>query len=188
MLGRNILVLELLRLIERALDHRVGRRTQMLLRDACDLRKVLELRFDFSGQHLGAHAQACHQRKHNAVGLADQGSKQVHGLDLLLVVPGGELLRLLQGLLSFHCEFVKAHHGLLLSREPGRSKKGRQSPAPQVPSRTYLPAAATLTLTCFGLASSRFGMVNVSTPSRYSALMASVLTVFPSEKLRLNEP
>ena len=46
----------------------------------------------------------------------------------------------------------------------------------------------TLTLICFGFASSRFGMLRVNTPFLYSALIASEFTVFASEKLRLKEP
>src|SRR6202035_4453750 len=56
----------------------------------------------------------------------------------------------------------------------------------------YLPAAAaaasTFTLICFGLASSRFGIVSVNAPFLYSALIASLFTVLASEKLLLNEP
>jgi hypothetical protein len=51
-----------------------------------------------------------------------------------------------------------------------------------------LPFSETLILICFGLVSSRLGMLTVSTPFLCPALMASVLTVLGSEKLRVNVP
>jgi hypothetical protein len=46
----------------------------------------------------------------------------------------------------------------------------------------------TLIFTCFGFDSARLGISMVNTPFLYSALMASVATVFGRPKLRLNEP
>jgi hypothetical protein len=52
----------------------------------------------------------------------------------------------------------------------------------------YLPFAEMLIFICFGLDSSRFAICRVKTPLRYSARMLSELTVFGSEKLRVNGP
>jgi hypothetical protein len=62
------------------------------------------------------------------------------------------------------------------------------APAPTITTGAQFWLFETLTLTCFGLDSARFGSSTVRTPFLYSALIASVLTVFGKLKLRLNEP
>jgi hypothetical protein len=52
----------------------------------------------------------------------------------------------------------------------------------------YLPFAETLIFICFGLDSSSFAICRLKTPLRYSARMLSELTVFGSEKVRVNGP
>jgi len=52
----------------------------------------------------------------------------------------------------------------------------------------YLPFAETVIFICFGLDSSRFAICRLKTPLRYSARTLSELTVFGSEKLRVNGP
>ena len=54
MLGRNVFVLQALRFVERALENFVGRRAQILLRDAGNFRQALDLLFDFAGQAASA--------------------------------------------------------------------------------------------------------------------------------------
>src|SRR5262249_45373839 len=118
----------------------------------------------------------------------------------LIFMARGYFLRLLQGFLGLHGHFVKTQHGSLSTLKKG-GWPGRQPPmlAHGVFRRWHLfadyrPAAAaaatpsTFTLICLGLASSRFGTLSVSTPYLYSALIASVFTVFARAKLRLKLP
>jgi hypothetical protein len=42
--------------------------------------------------------------------LSDKRGQKMQRLDLLMVVPGSDVLRRLDGLLSFECEFVEADH------------------------------------------------------------------------------
>src|SRR5260370_1570406 len=100
----------------------------------------------------------------------------MHRLDLLSFVPRGNLLRALHGLLRFDGHFFKSQHTDLVSCR-SRRKRGWHPGQPlnlplhRLGGQNYLPAAAaaaagapTLTLICFGLASSFFGMLSVSTP------------------------
>ena len=66
---------------------------------------------DFARQRFRAHPQTRQQRRHDAVMLGDQRAEQVQRLDLLIVVPRGDILRRLHGFLSFECEFVETDHG-----------------------------------------------------------------------------
>lgn len=62
-----------------------------------------------------------------------------------------------------------------------RSEGGRGHPH-------WVPYAATSTLICLGLASSRSGSRTVSTPALYSALTLPASTVGGSANVRANEP
>ena len=67
------------------------------------------------GQSFRADAQTRQKRRHNPVVLRDERAQQVQRLDLLMVVPRGNVLRRLNGFLSFQCEFVEANHICSLS-------------------------------------------------------------------------
>src|SRR6266513_1647135 len=121
-------------------------------------------------------------------------------LNLLIFVARGDFLRSLHSLLRLDGHLFKSQHNPsfpahFVEKGAGASVSPIIDRSPATLGQHYLPEAdaaiagvATLTLICFGLASSRFGMVSVSTPFWYSALMASEFTVFASVKLRAKEP
>src|SRR5579863_3593632 len=115
-------------------------------------------------------------------------------LDLLMIVARRNVLRRLHGFLGFQGEFVEADHFFLPLDQKTLGPSYRPAPglaaSRRVAREAYFPlfAALTVTFTCRGLDSSRFGSVTVSTPFLYSAPIASAFTVFGSEKLRLNAP
>src|ERR1700676_2122068 len=98
-------------------------------------------------------------------------------LDLLVLMARGYFLRALQRFLGLHGHFFKSQHHrtstyYLQKGLAFRQPRNARQLAPLTSSGTayFAPAAAaiagvpTLTLICFGLASSRFGTVSVSTP------------------------
>src|SRR6267378_3986964 len=196
MLGRNVFILEDGRLFEGPLENLIQRLAHVLLREALDSWQPANLFFNFLRQEFAANSQARQQRRHHAVGLRRQRREQVHRLNLLVFVPGGDFLCSLDGFLGLDRHFFKSQHNNLVSRPFYRKRAGAMASPFLLPQflANYFPAAAaiagvpTLTLICLGLASSRFGMVSVSTPFWYSALMASAFTVFARVKLRENVP
>ena len=124
-------------------------------------------------------------------------------LNLLLVVPRGNILRRLEGFLRLEGQFVEADHivfTVLFLRAVAKTK-GPAYHRPQGRSRSILfhqranmdayftfDAEVTFTFTWRGLDSSRLGRFTVNTPFLYSARMDSGLTVFGNEKLRLKVP
>src|SRR5260370_21021096 len=80
--------------------------------------------------------------------------------------------------------FSKSNHCNLL----GCQDSARASNNLRLSDVDYLPFAETLIFICFGLDSSRFAICRLKTPLRYSARTLSELTVFGSEKLRVNGP
>src|ERR1700690_2333917 len=203
MFGGNILVLELGGLFERALQNVVQGTPQVLLRKSLNFRQVPDFTFDVLGEYLRPDAETREQRRHHTILLLRESGKKMHRFNRLILVAGGNFMSCLDGLLGLHGHFVESQHSALsnpiLYSEGGRLRSQpphaiAQRLAPSARFADYLPAAtataepSTFTLICFGLASSRFGMLSVSTPFLYSALIASVFTVFASEKLRVNDP
>src|ERR1700730_19297073 len=101
----------------------------------------------------------------------------MHGLNLLVLVARRHLLRALQCFLSLDRHFFESQHSR--SSHPRSEEKGpARKPALLcfhnrllvyfAPAAAAIAGAPTLTLICFGFASSRFGMVNVKTPFCYS--------------------
>src|SRR5438874_1182564 len=83
---------------------------------------------------------------------------------------------------SFMSSMTEIERNTWVDRREGRDgRDGREepadSPAPSSPSRPIYVYAATSTLICRGLASSRSGSRTVSTPLRYSAATLPVSTV-----------
>ncbi len=109
-LGRNILVLEVFGFVKSALNRFIEGLAELLLGEPADLGQATQCRFYVAGQRLGTHPETRQQRRHNAVTLFHQRAEQVHGLNLLLLVPPGDFLRLLQGFLRFYGQFVESHH------------------------------------------------------------------------------
>src|SRR5580765_6515347 len=99
----------------------------------------------------------------------------MYGLNLLILVARRHFVRVLQGFLRFHRHLVKSQHALPLFSAPPQAKRGCRTGQPLSHITAFLlayfaPAALatvgvpTFTLICFGFASSRFGIVRVSTP------------------------
>ena len=196
MLGRNVFILEIVSFLESPLEHLVQRLAHVLLGKALDLRQLGDLFFNFLRQDFAANSQARQKRWHHAIGLRGQRREQVHRLNLLVFLRRSNFLRSLYGFLRLDGHFFKSQHNNPLSSAFYRKRADAMASPfllPQFPAN-YFPAAAAiagvpaLTLICLGLASSRFGMVSVSTPFWYSALMASAFTVFARVKLRENVP
>ncbi len=139
----------------------------MLLRKSGHTRQTPNLSLDVLRKHFRANAQTRQQRRHHTVGLRCQRGKQVNRLNLLVFMAPGNFLGALQRFLCLHRHLVKSQHDS--TSTPTSNKGAGFSPAPynsQV-AAYFAPAIAgapTLTLICFGLASSRLGIVSVSTP------------------------
>jgi hypothetical protein len=82
----------------------------VLFRNAAHFRQSSQRRFDLAFQTLRTHPEPLQQRRNDSVRLRHKRGKQVQRLDLLLIVPRGDLLRFLHRLLRFYCEFVEAKH------------------------------------------------------------------------------
>src|SRR5207245_11689299 len=133
---------------------------------------------------LGANTKTGEQRKHYSIGLRHQRGKQVHRLYLLILVLRSHFLGALDGFLRLHGHFFKSQHRTPqnLNSDVSFAERGWRVGQPLFLQLTYfayslfaaspyLPEAAaatagafTFTLTCFGFASSRLGIVSVSTP------------------------
>src|SRR5271155_1684114 len=111
MLGRNVLILQPLHLVERVLQNLVRRRTQILLRDAGNFRQPRDLLLHVTRDRRRRHPQLLQQRRHHAVALRHQRPQQMQRLDLLLPLAPAHLLRRLQRLLGLYSQFVKTQHG-----------------------------------------------------------------------------
>jgi hypothetical protein len=95
----------------------------LLLRNACHFRKAAKAHFDIAREGLRPNTQTGQQRRHNAVVLGYKRGQQMQRLDLLMVMPCGDVLCRLNGFLRFECEFVEADHLLVplssyLSKNP----------------------------------------------------------------------
>src|SRR5579859_334209 len=181
MFGGDRFIFETIGLLECLLEDVVERTTHVLLGEALHFGETRDLAFDFVGERLGVDTKAREQRRHDAIRLRHERGQQVHRLNLLILVPGGYFLGALDGLLRLHGHLFKSQHGTLNFYCVGKKGLARR-PAPLFlqlayysctlfAAPPYLPEAAaatagafTLTLTCFGFASSRLGIVSVSTP------------------------
>ena len=112
-LRRNILVFEAVRFLERALQHVVQRTSHVLLRKTVHSWQPANLALDFLGERFAADAQARDKRRHHAIGLRHQSRKQMHWLNLLVLVARGNFLRSLHSLLRFDGHFFKSQHNNL---------------------------------------------------------------------------
>lgn len=201
MFRRNVVILKFRSFVKGFFEHIIERSSQMLLRESLNFRQAADLAVQILCEQLRTDTKASQQRGHHTIRLLHERGKQVQRFHRLVFMARGGFLRFLNRLLRLHGHLVKTQHFPLLARL--HNGKGASTLASPLCYRTarraarmidYLPAAAatagvaTLTLICLVLASSRFGMVSVSTPSLYSALIASEFTVLASEKLRLNEP
>ena len=108
-LGRDVLVLQPLRLVPRAIDHALEARRGVRAPSALHLRELRDL-----GLHLGRHrlrprAELGEQRAHHALLLLEQCQQQMLRLDRLVVVLVGERLGGLHRLLRLHGQLVESH-------------------------------------------------------------------------------
>src|SRR5206468_12447077 len=184
MFRRDVLVLELLGFLECTLERVVQRPAHSLLGKALNFRQPAKFAFHVAAQHFLTNAESREQWRHHSIRLACQCGKQVQRRNFLIFVAGGNFLRVLQRFLRLYCQFFESHHDELLPPffEKWVRKKGAgAAPAPCCSTRTkrriafaevfYRPATTaavcppTFTLICLGFASSRFGMLSVSTPS-----------------------
>jgi hypothetical protein len=170
MLCRNILVFESLSFIKGPFQNVVQRLAHVLLRETLHFGQPRHRALNLLIQCFTANPQARQQRRHHAVGLRHQRRKQMHGLNLLILVACRHIVGLLQRFLRFHRHLVKSQHDYLASRKRADALAS-PGPTTTVLLAYFPPAAAaatagapTFTLICFSFASSRFGIVSVSTP------------------------
>ncbi len=108
-LGRHVLVLEILRFFERAFENLIqGRRnvhSGLLPRDLGDRR---QLAFRFADQRVRLDAALLEDRPHDALALTRQRDKEMQWMHCLMSVLTGDFLRLLNGFLSLLGQFVKS--------------------------------------------------------------------------------
>src|SRR6516164_9511594 len=177
--GRDVVVLEPVGLLECLLENVVERSAHMLLGKPLHFGQPGDLPRDPLGQRFGVNAKPGEQGGHYAIGLGYQRRQQVNRFNLLILVLSGNLLGALHGFLRLDSHFFKSQHRNL--NLPDMALRGWRSHQPlrattfalswPLAASGYLPEAAaatagalTLTLICFGFASSRLGMLNVSTP------------------------
>ena len=129
MLGRNVFILEIFGFLKCALQNLVQRLAHVLLREALNSRQLANLLFNFLRQVFAANSQARQKRRHHAVSLRGQRSKQMNGFDLLVFVLGRDFLRSLYGLLGLDRHFFKSQHNNLVSRCLLRKKGPALGPA-----------------------------------------------------------
>jgi len=106
----NVLILEFLRFIKCRFEYLVRVFAQVLLRNTADLWETRKLRMDLRLQALRAHTETIEERRHDSIVLGHQRCQQVQGLKLLLACLCGNILRLLQRLLSLYRQFVVSQH------------------------------------------------------------------------------
>ena len=106
----NVLILEFLRFIKCRFEYLVRVFAQVLLRNTAYLWETRKLRIDLRLQALGAHTETIEQRRHDSIVLGHQRCQQVQGLELLLACLCGNILRLLERLLSLYRQFVVSQH------------------------------------------------------------------------------
>src|SRR5580698_5996424 len=173
----NVFVLKSLRFVKRPLQDSVQRLSHVLLCETLHFRKPCDLALDFLCQCFRANSQPRQQWRHYAVCLRHQRFQQMHRLNLLVFVACRQVVCLLQRFLRLHGHLVKSQHVYLASQRKGASALASPCPSTALLLAYFAPAAAaatagvpaltpTFTLICFGFASSRFGIVSVSTPFR----------------------
>ena len=104
MLRRDVLVLELLRLVEGAVEHlgERGRHGRLLLR-ALDARLLRECRLGLRAQRVGVGHELARQL------LVEEREEQVLGIELGVAAPARKLLRSRDGLLRLDRQLVEIH-------------------------------------------------------------------------------
>ena len=108
MLGRDVLVLELARLVERPVEHaREGGARGGLLRGALDRRLRAQLRLRLGAQRAGVGDELLHQL------LVEQREQQVLGVELGVAAPARELLRGRDRLLALDRQLGEVHQCLV---------------------------------------------------------------------------
>ena len=118
-LRRDVLVLQLLRLVEGAVEHlRELRADLRLLLRALDARLLGERRLGLRAQRVGVGHELARQL------LVEQREQQMLGIELGVAVPARELLRCRDGLLGLDRELVEVH-ALLPFRVAARRARAR---------------------------------------------------------------
>jgi hypothetical protein len=103
MLGRDVLVLHLLRLFLRGLKDLRRARAEVLLA-ALHLREARDRRLKVVRDDLYVRAELSEDGAHDTLRLFEHREQKVFGLDLLVLVALGGLYRGLYGLLASKCE------------------------------------------------------------------------------------
>ncbi len=121
MLSRDVLVLELARLVESTVEHlREGRGDGRLLLRALDPRLLSQRRLGLCAQRLRVGNKLARQI------LVEQREQQVLGIELRVAVPARELLRRRNRLLGPGRELVEVHYFLSGSRSSRSSTRSRR--------------------------------------------------------------
>jgi hypothetical protein len=114
-LGGNVLVLEIGRFFESAVEQAVERIRHLGLRRAAagNLGQAFDVTIDIAQQRLRANAHLLQHRRHNALSIFEQRCQQVQRLQFRIAVLGCKLARALDRLLRFYRKFVPANcHGM----------------------------------------------------------------------------
>ena len=109
MLGGDVLVLELLRLVLGGVEHLEGALREVAAFASVDLRHLAQLVVEAGLHELRVGADALEQRGDQTVLLGEQRGEHVLGQDLLLIAAARDGLRLLQRLLRLDRELVEFH-------------------------------------------------------------------------------
>ena len=118
-LGRDVLVRQLLGLAARGLQHARRRRRQTDLNPfGVDLRLRVEGLIDRVAELLRYHPELMQQREHDALGVGEERVQHVLGLDLLMVSGRGLLMRFLERRLRLDRQPVEFHPALFSSKSP----------------------------------------------------------------------
>ena len=119
-LGRDVLVLEIVGFLESALQQLGWPRWRAWpgrLRRRRPSGKLLDLAIDLVQHGLRADADLFQHRRNNAFLVLEQRRQQVQRQQLRIAVLGGELVPALDGFLRFYCEFVPTDcHGDSLAK------------------------------------------------------------------------
>ena len=109
MLGGDVLVLELLRLVLGGVENLETALREVAAFASVDLRHLAQLVVDAGLHELRVGADALEQRGDQTVLLGEQRGEHVLGQDLLLIAAARDGLRLLQRLLRLDRELVEFH-------------------------------------------------------------------------------
>ena len=109
MLGRDVLVLEPLGLVPRAIDDRLEARRRVSTAAALHAGQLFDLGGELADDALRPGAELGEQGRHHALLLLEQREQQMLRLDSLVIVLVGQRLGGLHRLLRFHGQLVEPH-------------------------------------------------------------------------------